>query len=148
MRAVIQRVKSASVSISDEIVGECGIGALILVCAMKNDTISQIEKLAKKITKMRIYQDEDNKMNRSLIDINGEALVISQFTLAADLKRGNRPGFSEAAEPEKAKHLYSHFVSCLKQNGISTQTGEFGSEMAVKLTNDGPVTICLDSDQF
>ena len=148
MRAVIQRVKSASVSISDEIVGECGIGALILVCAMKNDTVSQIEKLAKKITKMRIYQDEDNKMNRSLIDINGEALVISQFTLAADLKRGNRPGFSEAAEPEKAKYLYSHFVSCLKQNGISTQTGEFGSEMAVKLTNDGPVTICLDSDQF
>ena len=148
MRAVIQMVKSASVSISDEIVGECGIGALILVCAMKNDTVSQIEKLAKKITKMRIYQDEDNKMNRSLIDINGEALVISQFTLAADLKRGNRPGFSEAAEPEKAKHLYSHFVSCLKQNGISTQTGEFGSEMAVKLTNDGPVTICLDSDQF
>ena len=148
MRAVIQRVKSASVSISDEIVGECGIGALILVCVMKNDTVSQIEKLAKKITKMRIYQDEDNKMNRSLIDINGEALVISQFTLAADLKRGNRPGFSEAAEPEKAKHLYSHFVSCLKQNGISTQTGEFGSEMAVKLTNDGPVTICLDSDQF
>ena len=148
MRAVIQRVKSASVSISDEIVGECGIGALILVCAMKNDTVSQIEKLAKKITKMRIYQDEDNKMNRSLIDINGEALVISQFTLAADLKRGNRPGFSEAAEPEKAKHLYSHFVSCLKQNGITTQTGEFGSEMAVKLTNDGPVTICLDSDQF
>ena len=148
MRAVIQRVKSASVSISDEIVGECGIGALILVCAMKNDTVSQIEKLAKKITKMRIYQDEDNKMNRSLIDINGEALVISQFTLAADLKRGNRPGFSEAAEPEKAKHLYSDFVSCLKQNGISTQTGEFGSEMAVKLTNDGPVTICLDSDQF
>tara|TARA_B100000614_G_scaffold12480_1_gene10656 strand:+ start:1053 stop:1499 length:447 start_codon:yes stop_codon:yes gene_type:complete len=148
MRAVIQRVKSASVSISDEIVGECGIGALILVCAMKNDTVSQIEKLAKKITKMRIYQDEDNKMNRSLIDINGEALVISQFTLAADLKRGNRPGFSEAAEPEKAKHLYSHFVSCLKQNGISTQTGEFGSEMAVKLTNDGPVTICLDSGQF
>ena len=148
MRAVIQRVKSASVSISDEIVGECGIGALILVCAMKNDTVSQIEKLAKKITKMRIYQDEDNKLNRSLIDINGEALVISQFTLAADLKRGNRPGFSEAAEPEKAKHLYSHFVSCLKQNGISTQTGEFGSEMAVKLTNDGPVTICLDSDQF
>tara|TARA_B100001989_G_scaffold113099_1_gene79305 strand:- start:767 stop:1213 length:447 start_codon:yes stop_codon:yes gene_type:complete len=148
MRAVIQRVKSASVSISDEIVGKCGIGALILVCAMKNDTVSQIEKLAKKITKMRIYQDEDNKMNRSLIDINGEALVISQFTLAADLKRGNRPGFSEAAEPEKAKHLYSHFVSCLKQNGISTQTGEFGSEMAVKLTNDGPVTICLDSDQF
>ena len=148
MRAVIQRVKSASVSISDEIVGECGIGALILVCAMKNDTVSQIEKLAKKITKMRIYQDEDNKMNRSLIDINGEALVISQFTLAADLKRGNRPGFSEAAEPAKAKHLYSHFVSCLKQNGISTQTGEFGSEMAVKLTNDGPVTICLDSDQF
>ena len=148
MRAVIQRVKSASVSISDEIVGECGIGALILVCAMKNDTVSQIEKLAKKITKMRIYQDEDNKMNRSLLDINGEAFVISQLTLAADLKRGNRPGFSEAAEPEKAKHLYSHFVSCLKQNGISTQTGEFGSEMAVKLTNDGPVTICLDSDQF
>jgi D-tyrosyl-tRNA(Tyr) deacylase len=115
---------------------------------MKDDTVSQVEKLAKKITKIRIYQDEDHKMNRSLLDINGAALVISQFTLAADLKRGNRPGFSEAAEPEKAKHLYNHFVSCLEQYGISTQTGKFGSEMAVKLINDGPVTICLDTDQF
>ena len=105
MRAVVQRVKNASVSISDKIVGECEIGALILVCAMKNDTISQVEKLANKITKIRIYQDENQKMNHSLMDINGSALVISQFTLAADLKRGNRPGFSEAAEPEKAKHL-------------------------------------------
>ena len=148
MRAIVQRVKNASVSISDQIVGECEIGALILVCAMKDDTVSQVEKLAKKITKIRIYQDEDHKMNRSLTDINGAALVISQFTLAADLKRGNRPGFSEAAEPEKAKHLYNHFVSCLEQYGISTQTGEFGSEMAVKLINDGPVTICLDTDQF
>ena len=148
MRAVVQRVKSASVSISDQIVGECEIGALILVCAMKDDTVSQAEKLAKKITKIRIYQDEDHKMNRSLMDINGTALVISQFTLAADLKRGNRPGFSEAAEPEKAKHLYNHFVSCLEQYGISTQTGEFGSEMAVHLINDGPVTIFLDTDQF
>ena len=148
MRAVVQRVKNASVSISDKIVGECEIGALILVCAMKNDTISQVEKLANKITKIRIYQDENQKMNHSLMDINGSALVISQFTLAADLKRGNRPGFSEAAEPEKAKYLYNHFVSCLKHKGISTQTGEFGSEMAVHLINDGPVTICLDTDQF
>ena len=148
MRAVVQRVKNASVSISDQIVGECEIGALILVCTMKNDTVCQVEKLAKKITKIRIYQDGNRKMNRSLMDINEAALVISQFTLAADLKRGNCPGFSEAAEPEKAKHLYNHFVSCLKQYGISTQTGEFGSEMAVKLINDGPVTICLDTDQF
>ena len=96
MRAVVQRVKNASVSISDKIVGECEIGALILVCAMKNDTISQVEKLANKITKIRIYQDENQKMNHSLMDINGSALVISQFTLASDLKRGNRPGFSEA----------------------------------------------------
>ena len=148
MRAVVQRVKNASVSISDKIVGECQFGALILVCAMKNDTISQVEKLAKKISKIRIYQDENQKMKHSLMDINGSALVISQFTLAADLKRGNRPGFSEAAEPEKAKHLYNHFVSCLEQCGISTQTGEFGSEMAVHLINYGPVTICLDTDEF
>ena len=148
MRAVVQRVKNASVSISDKIVGECEIGALILVCAMKNDTISQVEKLANKITKIRIYQDKNQKMNHSLVDINGSALVISQFTLASDLKRGNRPGFSEAAEPEKAKHLYNHFVSCIEKSGISTQTGEFGSEMAVHLINDGPVTICLDTDQF
>ena len=148
MRAVVQRVKNASVSISDKIVGECEIGALILVCAMKNDTISQVEKLANKITKIRIYQDKNQKMNHTLVDINGSALVISQFTLASDLKRGNRPGFSEAAEPEKAKHLYNHFVSCIEKSGISTQTGEFGSEMAVHIINDGPVTICLDTDQF
>ena len=148
MRAVVQRVKNASVSISDKIMGECEFGALILVCAMKNDTISQVEKISNKISKIRIYKDENQKMSHSLMDINGSALVISQFTLAADLKRGNRPGFSEAAEPEKAQHLYNHFVSCLKQSGISTQTGEFGSEMAVHLINDGPVTICLDTDQF
>jgi len=148
MRAVVQRVKNASVSISDQTVGKCGNGALILVCAMKNDTVSQVEKLASKITKIRIYQDENHKMNHSLMDVNGSALVISQFTLAADLKRGNRPGFSEAAEPEQAKYLYNHFVSCLEKYGVSTQTGEFGSEMAVKLINDGPVTICLDTDQF
>lgn len=148
MRAVIQRVKSASVSISDQIVGKCEFSVLILVCAMKNDTIDQVEKLANKISKIRIYQDENKKMNHSLTDINGSALVISQFTLAADVKRGNRPGFSEAAAPENAKYLYNHFVSCLKQHGISTQTGEFGSEMAVNLINDGPVTICLDTDQF
>jgi len=148
MRAVIQRVKNASVSISDQIVGKCEAGALILVCAMKNDTIDQVEKLANKISKIRIYQDENKKMNHSLTDINGSALVISQFTLAADVKRGNRPGFSEAAAPENAKYLYNYFVSCLKQHGISTQTGKFGSEMAVNLINDGPVTICLDTDQF
>ena len=148
MRAVVQRVKNASVSISDKIVGECGFGALILVCAMKSDTVSQVQKLANKFSKIRIYQDENRKMNYSLMDINGSALVISQFTLAADLKRGNRPGFSEAAEPEKAKHLYNHFVFCIEQSGISTQTGEFGSEMEVCLINDGPVTIFLDTDQF
>ena len=148
MKAVVQRVKNANVSISDKIVGECEFGALILVCAMKNDTANQAEKLANKISKIRIYQDENQKMNHSLMDINGSALVISQFTLAADLKRGNRPGFSEAAEPEKAKHLYNHFVFCIEQSGISTQTGEFGSDMEVSLINDGPVTICLDTDQF
>jgi D-tyrosyl-tRNA(Tyr) deacylase len=148
MKAVVQRVKNANVSISDQIVGKCEIGALILVCAMQNDTVSQAEKLASKITKIRIYQDQNHKMNHSLININGSALVISQFTLAADLKRGNRPGFSEAAKPEIAKYLYNHFVSCLKQHGISTQTGKFGSEMEVSLINDGPVTICLDTDQF
>ena len=115
---------------------------------MKNDTIDQVEKLANKISKIRIYQDENKKMNHSLTDINGSALVISQFTLAADVKRSNRPGFSKAAAPENAKYLYSHFVSCLKQHGISTQTGKFGSEMAVNLINDGPVTISLDTDQF
>ena len=148
MRAVIQRVKKANVSVSEKTVGKCGVGALILVCAMKNDSLIESEKLVSKITKMRIYQDDEQKMNRSLLDVGGSALVISQFTLAADLKRGNRPGFSEAASPENAKLLYNHFVSCLEQAGISTETGKFGSEMLVDLTNDGPVTICLDTDQF
>ena len=110
MRAVIQRVKKANVSVSEKTVGKCGVGALILVCAMKNDSLVESEKLASKITKMRIYQDDEQKMNRSLLDVGGSALVISQFTLAADLKRGNRPGFSEAASPENAKLLYNHFV--------------------------------------
>ena len=146
MRALLQRVSSAKVEVDGAIVGQCGQGLLILICAMDGDTEDRAEALAQKISKLRIFKDEDGKINRSVLDIGGSALVVSQFTLAADTKRGNRPGFSSAAPPAIGEKLYEHFARCLRKLGVSVETGTFGADMQVSLTNDGPVTIWLDQD--
>lgn len=146
MRALVQRVSAARVEIGGATVGEIGEGLMILVCAMQGDAEPQAEKLAGKIAKLRIFRDEAGRMNRSLIDIGGAALVVSQFTLAADTSRGNRPGFSTAAAPEDGERLYEHFAAQLAAQGIPVATGRFGADMAVTLTNDGPVTIWIDTE--
>lgn len=145
MRALIQRVTRASVTVDNAVIGETGPGLLILICAMTGDTDDLPARLAAKITKLRIFKDESGKMNRSLIDIQGSALVVSQFTLAADTKRGNRPGFSTAAPPDQGRALYEAFAAEVAALGIPTQTGAFGADMAVELINDGPVTIWIDT---
>ncbi len=144
MRALIQRVTEASVTIDGTRVAETGPGVLILVCAMQGDTAAGAEALAAKIAKLRIFRDDAGKMNRSLADTGGAALVVSQFTLAADTSRGNRPGFSAAAPPAEGEALYLWFADHLRHLGISVQTGQFGADMAVGLVNDGPVTIWME----
>lgn len=147
MRAVIQRVKNASVEIDGKVVGKCGVGFMILFCAVDGDTESDIELLAKKTANLRIFEDENAKMNKSILDIDGEVLCISQFTLAADTKKGNRPSFINAMEPVTAEKYYKMYCETLKLNGIKNiETGEFGADMQVSLVNDGPVTIILDTD--
>jgi len=147
VRAVVQRVTSASVRVDGTLLGEVGQGFLILVCAMAGDTEVQAAKLAAKIAKLRVFKDDQGKMNPSVRDIGGGALVVSQFTLAADL-RGNRPGFSTAAPPELGEKLYHHFSTCLAAEGVPVANGQFGADMAVSLVNDGPVTIWMDTDQL
>lgn len=146
MRALLQRVTEASVSVEGAVVGETGPGLLILVCAMPGDDTATADALAAKVSKLRIFHDEAGKMNLSLQQHGGSALVVSQFTLAADTSRGNRPGFSEAAKPDAAETLYLHFAQALRDLTIPTQTGQFGAQMKVALVNDGPVTIWLDTD--
>lgn len=147
MRAVLQRVTQAEVRVDGERIGEVGQGLLILVCAMAGDTEAEAARLAAKIAKLRIFKDGQGKMNLSVRDIGGAALVVSQFTLAADL-RGNRPGFSTAAAPDLGERLYRHFSQSLAVEGVPVATGRFGADMAVSLTNDGPVTIWMDTDQL
>jgi D-aminoacyl-tRNA deacylase len=147
VRAVLQRVTEAKVQVGGEVIGQTGKGLLILVCAMTGDTEAQAEKLAAKIAKLRIFKDDQGKMNLSVRDIVGSALVVSQFTLAADL-RGNRPGFSTAAPPDLGEKLYLHFSQCLRAEGVPVENGSFGADMAVSLVNDGPVTIWLDTDHL
>ena len=144
MRALIQRVTQASVTVDGDTIGEIGAGLLILVCAMRGDTQANADTLAAKISKLRIFTDEAGKMNRSVIDTGGAALVVSQFTLAADTSRGNRPGFSAAAAPDEGRVLYEYFAAQMRGHGIETATGRFGADMAVGLINDGPVTISLE----
>ena len=144
MRALIQRVTEASVTVDGKVIGEIGTGLLVLVCAMQGDTTTNAETLAAKISKLRIFQDDAGKMNRSLLDIGGAALVVSQFTLAADTSRGNRPGFSTAAKPDEGRKLYEYFADQIAGLDIPTETGEFGADMAVRLLNDGPVTIWME----
>lgn len=146
MRAVLQRASQARVDVGGTTVGQIGPGLLILICAMPDDTEATADALALKISKLRLFKDDAGKMNLSLTQISGAALVVSQFTLAADTSRGNRPGFSGAAKPDHAKHLYEYFAAQLATLNIPVQTGEFGADMAVSLTNDGPVTIWLDTD--
>lgn len=145
MRALIQRVSEASVTVDGEVLGEINEGLLILICAMQGDSEAQADKLAAKIAKLRIFKDDEGRMNRSLRDIEGSALVVSQFTLAADTSRGNRPGFSTAASPEDGNRLYEHFASQVAAQGIPVAKGRFGADMKVRLLNDGPVTIWMDT---
>jgi len=145
MRALIQRVAHARVEVDGATIGQTGPGLLILVCAMQGDTADDAEKLAAKIHKLRILRDDAGKMNLALKDTGGGALVVSQFTLAADMRSGNRPGFSTAAPPDVGERLYLHFVQSLCGLGVPVETGQFGAEMAVHLLNDGPVTIWLDT---
>jgi D-tyrosyl-tRNA(Tyr) deacylase len=126
-------------------VGGTGRGVLALVCAMRDDTESEADRLAAKLARLRIFADDAGRMNRSLVDVGGGALVVSQFTLAADTSRGNRPGFSAAAPPEAGERLYLRFAEALAGHGIAVETGRFGADMAVELVNDGPVTIWLES---
>ena len=145
MRALLQRVSQASVTVDGDTIGQCGPGLLILVCAMQGDTDAEADRLAAKIAKLRIFTDDAGKMNRSILDAGGSALVISQFTLAADTSRGNRPGFSTAAAPDEGRRLYEHVAARIAAHGIPTETGRFGADMKVSLLNDGPVTIWIES---
>ena len=147
MRAVIQRVNKSSVSVDGEIKGSVGKGYNILLGVMDGDTESQAELLAGKVAKLRIFEDENGKMNKSILDIAGEILVISQFTLCADIRKGNRPSFTDSAPPQEADRLYKYFCSKLIENGISkVETGVFAADMLVSIENDGPVTIVMDTD--
>mgnify|MGYP006233892945 FL=1 len=147
MRALIQRVSEASVTVDGETLGEIGPGLLILVCAMQGDSEAQADQLAAKISKLRVFKDEGGKMNLSVLDTGGSALVVSQFTLAADTRRGNRPGFSAAASPAEGERLYDYFAGQLSRLGLETAKGRFGADMKVRLLNDGPVTIWMDTEQ-
>ncbi|WP_019955395.1 D-aminoacyl-tRNA deacylase [Yoonia vestfoldensis] len=144
MRALVQRVSEASVSVDGAVIGQIGPGLLILVCAMAGDTPDKSATLAAKIAKLRIFKDDAGKMNKSLLDTAGAALIVSQFTLAADTSRGNRPGFSTAASPDLGRTLYEQFIADIGALGITTATGTFGADMAVSLVNDGPVTIWIE----
>ncbi|MEX0277782.1 MAG: D-aminoacyl-tRNA deacylase [Ruegeria sp.] len=145
MRALLQRVTKASVSVEGRVIGQSGPGLMILVCAMQGDAVSQAAELAKKIGKLRIFKDDAGKMNRSILDTEGTALVVSQFTLAADTTRGNRPGFSQAAPATEGERLYEEFVRQLADQGVPVETGAFGADMSVELVNDGPVTIWIET---
>jgi len=147
MRAVIQRVKSAQVSVDGRISGKIGRGLLVLLGVGKGDGESDLSFLASKIPELRIFEDASGKFNLSLREIDGEMLVVSQFTLYSDCRRGRRPSFTEAEEPTVARHLYEQFISKLREQGFPVQTGEFQARMEVHLINDGPVTLLLDSRQ-
>ena len=145
MRAVLQRVTSASVTVGNEIIGQIENGLLVLLGVEQGDTPEEARSMAEKTAQLRIFEDNDGKMNLSVLDIGGAALAISQFTLLADCRKGRRPGFSQAAIPEIAEPLYETYVEHLRQFGLNVETGKFQAEMKVALVNDGPVTMLLDS---
>lgn len=144
MRIVVQRVSTASVKVKDKTIGQIGQGLLLLVGIGEKDNEETIRKMARKILDLRIFSDAQDKMNLSVLDIKGEILVISQFTLLADCSKGNRPFFGKAAQPEKAQVLIESFIKALKKSGLKVEKGEFGAKMEVALVNDGPVTIILN----
>ena len=145
MRAVIQRVKEASVAVEGRTIGKIAEGLLVLLGVEAGDEETDLKYIDQKTTGLRIFQDEDGKMNLSVSDVGGELLVVSQFTLLGDVRKGKRPSFTASAEPEKARKLYEAFCDLAREDGFSVATGEFGAHMEVKLLNDGPVTILLDS---
>ena len=145
MRAVLQRVTEARVEVAGQIVGEIGAGLLVLLAVARDDATDDADYLGEKIANLRIFDDDDGKMNRSLLDTRGSMLVVSQFTLYGDARRGRRPSYSDAAEPDKANQLYEYFVDRVRRLGLKVETGVFQAMMKVTLTNDGPVTILIDS---
>ncbi len=149
MKAVIQRVSDACVKVDGQTVGEIGQGFLVLLGVMDGDTEHEAEVLASKTALLRVFEDENGKMNRSVLDIDGEILVVSQFTLCADVRKGNRPSFTPSAPPAEADRLYEYFMQQLKAQGVrKVEHGMFGADMKVSLLNDGPVTILFDSDTW
>ena len=146
MKSVIQRVSQAQVRVGGEVIGEIGAGLLVLLCAERGDTEEQADKLLAKILKLRIFSDDDSKMNRSVQDVAGGLLIVSQFTLAADVSGGNRPSFTGAASPDEGRRLYDYFVARARTLHAIVQTGRFAADMQVHLVNDGPVTIPLRID--
>ncbi|WP_417838011.1 D-aminoacyl-tRNA deacylase [Tritonibacter scottomollicae] len=146
MRALLQRVSAASVTVDSATIGEIGPGILVLICAMQGDSEAEAEHLVHKISRLRIFRDDAGKMNRSVADVGGSVLVVSQFTLAADTRSGTRPGFSKAAPPSIGEELYHCFCDKMRATGLPFATGAFGADMKVSLVNDGPVTVWLDTD--
>ena len=147
MRAVVQRVSRAQVSVGEEIIGKIGAGLLVLLGVAKADTPEDANYLASKILGLRIFEDGDGKMNLSIADINGALLAVSQFTLYGDARKGRRPSFDQAAPPQQANELYEYFVGKIRESGMTCETGRFQAMMQVELVNDGPVTILLDSSR-
>ena len=145
MKALIQRVDHASVSVDGEVVGQIKAGLLVLLGAGRADTGADAEALARKVVGLRIFPDEDGRFNRSLVDVGGAMLVVSQFTLYADVRRGRRPSFTEAARPEQAEHLVEEFVEAVRALGVEVETGRFGAMMEVDLRNNGPFTLMVET---
>lgn len=145
MKIVLQRVTKASVEIDNKFVGRIGNGLVVLLGFEKEDSIKDVQYLAEKTVNLRVFEDEKKKLNYSLSEISGEMLIVSQFTLAGNCRKGRRPGFDKAAEQDLAERLYLEFIRCVKKNGIKTEEGKFGAKMIVNITNDGPVTFILEN---
>ena len=148
MRAVVQRVKRAEVRVGEEVVGRIGVGLVVLLGVGKNDKEASVEALAEKISNLRVFDDDQGRMKRSLLETGGQVLCVSQFTLYGDCRKGRRPSYDQAATPDRALQLYEGFAESLRKRGILTETGRFRAMMDVELVNDGPVTLLLDSDRL